>query len=112
MKDKVFAFLTALDTVNAIPAQLSNDAPALVHIPTGQTFSLCQSQTELEDDELPSFLVTSKEGARILLNPNKVIRFLLRDYSVAESVSDGGNAHTIYAHLKEHLFHKTGYLLN
>lgn len=60
-------------------------------------------------DEMPSFVVTTRSGERILLPAYKVIQFLLLDYAKACSITEGNDARTEYLHIKKHLLHKTGF---
>jgi hypothetical protein len=109
MKIRVMNFLGQLFTVNPIPPQLTNNEPAIYHIASGQTFSLLTGQPDMCSDEMPSFVVTTRSGERILLPAIKVINFLLLDYAKACSVTEGSDDRTEYLHIKEHLLQKTGF---
>jgi hypothetical protein len=122
MKIQVMNFLGQLFTVNPIPPQPENDEPAnepaIYHIASGQTFSLFTGQAGIDEDEMPSFIVTTRSrywhsstSERILLPAYKVITFLLLDYAKACSITEGNDERTEYLHIKEHLFHKTGFEL-
>ncbi len=111
MKERVINFLGQLDTVNPIPPQLTNNEPTIFHITSGQTFSLLTGQRDFHADEMPPFITTTSAGQRVLLAPEKVIKFLLIDYARSIAISENGDPKTEYLHIKEHLLFKTGFTL-